>query len=559
MNEIFYPPPPLPENFRVEGVGGTLPEGIQRSECHRYIGSGNFWGDSAVDVCCGDETVVRSVGTDQVTYAPCYLRYPTTPSSGGSWTPIELPIHSDAELVASSFLFEEFLSEPLLATAFADEPGEIEWSENEWVVGKELLAGVAAQMHQAFLADNIGEVGAPDTEFRRYSEFAYAVALWGAGYMEGFEEDAVPLLLTGRFCPDEMPQCCFDTGDLELVWADLAGFVPESGNFNVVMNTLFFVGLLEVPAGIAGGGLGGAAAMEVLTTLGRRAVGRAVELLFHHEINIEPKIRIPATLKIDRYPNVRGVAVSLLASGMTQYMLAESRQYFTFLQSGGSSEAPLQYTDATTAFIVASIVYHFLDESVRVAADQAVDTSSLRNLYELLQSDPRLARLAVIYNNDLEEGVRESTTTTQRFAASMANVPIVDYVENRFQRTGGLSSFLGQLTEKCKEDGSGCSEANQPDNEHNEVDSPTCESECENSEDPACHPPDCAADPDACEENPEDTGAGSEDPNGVPDCVAYYDEYILEGRSVGQSCYRSCWDNLPSFGNLCVTIKTYDL
>ncbi len=580
----------LPEGCREEAVQGSVPDGIELSSCHRYICSGNFWGDSAVDVCCAEgDAVVRSTGLAEIHYARCKVRHPTMENSTEPWFDLDLPLGFVETEEASSSLFDEFLSPLVLPSAFAIEdtqlggreprpPDPNEWRAEEKEAAAVLLLSVASRIREAFDNERTGEIGAYGTEFRQYSEIAYAVALWTVGYLAGNFEG-----VRESYCPAELPQCCFNASNLHLTWADQRGLEPHSDTTDTLFNALHLAEAARFAAHAAARGIivaaGGAAGVGVIAI--KLAALEVAYYVVRAVVGADATIKVDNFFRINEYPERIGGAILVLAGESLAYLLNNAGTVWLAPVSTGGVNRPL-YTQVSTQWIVMSIINHFLPESV---SDPSIDTEMIEALFQSLQTDTQNAREMAAQLAGGCEAVADDLSFREQVRQSMAQIPATQAVEDQFQQEGGLYGALGEFLDSCGQDGSGGDPmmpgATDPCNNHNDPGN-ECEAgtagEGEEGElsgeqelEPLCEPPDCEGDPEECEEDPGDNDDDENDPDygdddnlPVPDCVAFANDEISRGRGdqIDTDCYNWCWDHVSpgtDGGGICGQLFGRDL
>ncbi|MBI2066662.1 MAG: hypothetical protein HYT77_01435 [Deltaproteobacteria bacterium] len=222
--------PPRLNLFHDEEESGCRTEEVQsrgddpilrENDCHREICGGNFWGLSAVDVCCNDQEIIEG----GMTYNRCWMRRPTRYRAEEAWRDVSFPRRIENPIGCGNHLVsvEEYtgsettLADFILPDLYAD-PAEASQSPFPWS-GVETLtvsntAAVIADIIEVALANgDPQEVGEEGSLFRRWVEDTWMASRFVAHVMSPIGFPVCPPQLTGL--------CDFIGHRVEGNWANL--------------------------------------------------------------------------------------------------------------------------------------------------------------------------------------------------------------------------------------------------------------------------------------------------------------------------------------------------
>ncbi|MBI2500332.1 MAG: hypothetical protein HYW02_02445 [Deltaproteobacteria bacterium] len=177
---------------------------ILSGECHRVICGPNFWGKSALDLCCEEEPVVEG----EITYKRCQMRHPKEENAREAWN--EVQIQTDGPTGGCGnwrYMFDEEgdgtygqldLPDPiefLIPSAFAVTDNSLtadQWDEARRSDFTVYFQELANRINEALETEDPNEVGEPGSEFRMYVEDTLDTALFLAFILDPTETTPCP-------------------------------------------------------------------------------------------------------------------------------------------------------------------------------------------------------------------------------------------------------------------------------------------------------------------------------------------------------------------------------
>jgi len=191
----------LPENCHEEEVLNAGLMAVEDPEnCKRIVCGPNYWGDSAIDICCDEEEITDGEGEFATTYTLCRMRSPKREYSNDPWHEVQMATGSSAT-ICGQFAIPILESNPDLSTRtllpfisplFAAIPPEevmIGRGAAPWTAGeRQRIAEKLFFVAEAIPRARRGELSLPDfmQEWTQnpnivpYLEMAQLVSAWGA-------------------------------------------------------------------------------------------------------------------------------------------------------------------------------------------------------------------------------------------------------------------------------------------------------------------------------------------------------------------------------------------